>query len=153
MELFFFNFYYSIVKNTIENKDKIIFEHSKFVEFQRANPEYTYNLAEKFSLEDKLTSKEDFEKIIEIKNEFLIDNITKIYKQIYKQNPYLNNTPCVVFYYSVKNNLFETQKEAGFEIGQLDNNNNLVTGSNLILERFVVNNVIQFSEIYFALAN
>jgi len=144
--------FFDLIKNTINSRKEIIEEHKIFMDYQRKNPEIIYELTEQ--LKNSNVEVPNFETIISLKQDYLIDNISKIYRQIIKKNPLLINYPqgTVIFYYALEPDLFKKQIEKGYIKGEYDEDNYLVTGSNLVLKQLLVN-VDSFIRFYSELCN
>ena len=98
------------------------------------------NLAEQLKQKSNVKNIPDFEYIISLKENYIIDDLSKIYKQLIKKNPLLNDVPGgePIFYYCIDSGLYERQLKEGFLKGDYYNNNSLVTGSNLIIKTIYV---------------
>ncbi len=143
-----------IVKQTILDRDKIITEHKIFADYQRANPEIIYELSERLKDSTGIQNIPDFEHLISLKEEYMIDDLSKIYKQLVKKNPLLNDYSegVPIHYYVFEPNLYNIQLEKGYFKGDYDDEGKLVTGSNLAMKTIYLH-TSSFVNFYYSIAN
>ena len=90
-----------------------------------------------------------FESIVSFKEEYFINDYSKVYLQVSKRNPLLIKTNRdIVLFYAVDENLFNKQIKAGFSLGDRDDNGRIVTGSNLVLNSIQID-LDEFLYVYY----
>jgi len=142
-----------LIRESQTLKGRIKQEHAVLVDFQRKNPWTITNILDKMK-EDGMKKVPTFEQILILKEEFLLDDLSKIYYQIKKINPLLivREFPEKVWFYSVQDDLFKTQLAEGYHLGDKDKDGKLVSGSNLIIETATID-IKEFLELYFTTLN
>lgn len=94
-----------------------------------------------------------FEQVIAWKEDYLINDYSKIYKQIKLVNPLLIQNEHESFYfYAIMKGLFKKQQAKGFTVGDRDNSGRLVTGCDLVLEVSTIN-LSEFLKNYYCINN
>jgi hypothetical protein len=137
-----------IIKNSKKDKQLIIKEFKILQTFYKENP---WVLKEDAKRQIGEYSFEQLEKALQFQEIYLLDDLSKVYKQIKILNSFtLLRAP--VFFYSVNKNLFSQQLQEGFKIGDIDNKNFVVSGSNLVLEALDLK-ILEFLNFYFSINN
>ena len=143
-----------LVKETQQQLSIIKKEYKKYFKFNNENPWYVNEMIE--SMKASENYKEEvptFDTIISFKKDYLIDDYTKIYKQIHSRNPhFLDSMKNVVLYYHIIDGLYEDQLKQNFKLGERDNQGRLVTGSNLVLNSINIG-VSEFLNFYWQVSN
>lgn len=142
-----------LIEKTLKEEKKILKEHDILEEFQRTNPWVITSVLEKLSQEGH-ENIPTFEEAIRLREDYLLNDLSKIYKQIKKRNPLLanNGTPEEVYFYTVKKDLYKRQTAKGLSLGDRDTNGYLVSGSNLMLEVASID-LKEFLEMYYTIRN
>lgn len=142
----------NLIKETIRLREEILKEYFIYSNYQKCNPWYTLNMIEKLKTKNHLKNIPSFKNLIEFKEDFLVDSWTKIYKQIVKKDPLFNDDFQTIYYYSIIKELYQSQLKEGLEKGDLDSQNRLVTGSNIVLNSIVLDTK-SFLNFYYAICN
>ena len=131
------------------NKSRIKKEFKKLEKFHRENP---WLLKEKMVEQLGEVTEEQFEKAIQIDDSLLLDDLSKVYSQVSKNNPSLIDQPCSIFYYSIHEGLYKSQTAEGYQKGEFDKRGFIVSGSDIILETSPVD-LKSFLSLYFSTCN
>jgi len=141
-----------IIEQTKKNLRLIKTEFDVYYQYQLNNPEYVFEVIENLKRE-KISPLPTFDEMITFKTGYLIDNQQKVYAQIKHRNPsFLNRGPEALLYYTVENGLFLKQQEEDLELGDLDKQGRIVSGSNLIIKSLNIN-FQEFLGSYYSLHN
>jgi hypothetical protein len=144
----------SLIKTTLLMRDEIISQHRIFSDYQRTNPWHIHQMVEELKNRRNIQNIPSFDYLISLKEDYLIDSYSKIYRQIIKRNPFFNdkNPGEIIYFYFIQKELYQSQLAEGFEKGDIDNMNRLVTGSDLVINTMPLN-VSQFLTTYYSLYN
>lgn len=142
-----------LISSSEKNKKKIKQEYIILQEFQKKNPWLVLKVLEQMSEEGQVNIP-SFDDVISFKEDFLLDDLSKVFKQIKKHNPLLiNKTESEkVYFYMTKEGFYNSQLKKGFKLGDRDVKGHLVTGSNLLIEVASVN-LKEFLEMYYTKNN
>jgi len=131
-----------LILNTQKQARAIKKEHNIVTGFQRQNPWIIESVLNEIKLQQELNnirpSAPTFDSVLTFKEEYLVDSMSKIYKQIAKKS----DESCPVYFYKIIPDFYEVQQQKGFQLGEVDDLGYIVTGSNLVIET----NVIQRDE-------
>ena len=142
----------SLIRNTINFRDKILEEYLIFFNYQRSNPWHTLEMIDELKSQGKVKNIPSFDNLIKLKEDFLVDSYFKIYRQIVKKNPLFNQRIQLICYYSIIEGLYQSQLKEGLEKGDIDSKKRLVTGSDLVLNTVPLN-VKSFLNAYYSICN
>jgi hypothetical protein len=142
-----------LIEKTKKNSDAIRSEHAVLKSYQECNPWIINEVLEQMESNGH-SDIPTFENAIRFKEDLLIDDLSKVYRQLRKSNPNLieRGDGEKVYFYSVGKNFYKKQLKKGFELGDRDNFGYLVSGSNLIIEVATVG-LHDFLESYYMLHN
>jgi hypothetical protein len=101
-----------------------------------------------------MTDIPSFDNVISLKEEYLLDDLSKVFHQIQKHNPLLVSTATLekVYFYDVKEGLYNSQLKKGLSLGDKDNHGRLVTGSDLIIDTASID-LKEFLDMYYVKNN
>lgn len=138
-----------LVDETKKNRHKIIREFQILESFQRKNPWHVLSVLKQMG-EEGISNVPSFDDVVSMKEEYILDNLGKVFTQIKKHNPLLltKDETEKVYFYVIKNNLYANQLKKGFALGDKDNKGRLVTGSDLVIEIASIN-IKEFLESYY----
>lgn len=143
-----------LVYTSKRDEKKIREEHRILDEFQRQHPWLIQGVLSELKLKQDVKGESiplpKFESILTFKENFLVNSMGKIYKQISELEPKTVN--CPVYFYKVLPNFYEIQKEKGLGLGEMDDFGYMVTGSNLVIETRIINRE-EFLGIYYGTHN
>jgi hypothetical protein len=126
-----------LIINTRSNTKAIKKEHKVLTTFQKQNPHLIEGVLNELKLRLEKGEKTDlptFDSLLTFKTDFLIDDMSKVYKQISKST----NTDCRICFYKIAPDFFQEQQQKGFTYGDVDDLGYIVTGSNLVIETTMV---------------
>lgn len=103
--------------------------------FQCTNPWIINSVLDELKEQGK-TKIPTFEEVVGWKEEYFINDYSKIYHQIKEHNPDLISTgdPQLIYFYILKKDMYKKQRVKGLSIGDRDQEGRLVTGSDLIID-------------------
>ncbi len=136
-----------------KNRRKIEKEFKVLKSFQEKNPWHVLSVLKQME-EEGTENIPSFEDIISMKEEYILDDLSKIFLQIKRHNPLLltKGETEKIFFYSIQNNLYTNQLKKGLSLGDKDNKGRLVTGSDLTIEIASIN-IKEFLEMYYTQNN
>lgn len=143
----------SFIQKNKKQESLIRKEYKKLADFRKSNPwilqEYMKGLRSQ-----GYNDIPNFEELLKFDELLFIDNMSKIYSQIKRNNPLLINTdsPVTIIFYSIKKNLYKKQLEKGYKLGDMDDDGFLVSGSDLVLETLTLN-LQEFLDLYYTINN
>jgi hypothetical protein len=141
-----------LIKRTTVIREEILEAHQILFDYQRSNPWYIESMIEELKSQDQTRNIPSFDNLIKLKEDFLVDSYFKIYRQLIRKDPYFTSSEQNIYYYSIIKGLYESQLKDGFEKGDMDDLNRLVTGSDLVLNQIPIN-IPRFLNIYYSLCN
>lgn len=123
-----------LIEKSVKDEKKIREEHLVLENYQRSNPWVVNSLLSQLK-EEGFSEIPTFEEAVSLREDYLLTDLSKIYKQIKKRNPLLiDKGQEEIYFYSIKRNLYKQQQKKGLSLGDKDIDGSLVSGSNLILE-------------------
>lgn len=124
-----------LIDEAKKNHKKIREEHAILENFQRQNPWLVLSVLKQMEEEGEKNIP-SFDQVIAIKEEYVLDDLSKVFHQIKKHNPLLINRGQVekIYFYTLKEGLYKSQAKKGFALGEKDRQGRLVTGSDLMIE-------------------
>lgn len=142
-----------LINASKKNRKKIRQEHLILHDFQKKNPWVVLRVLEQMA-EEGMANIPTFDEVIVLKEDFLLDDLSKVFSQIKKHNPQLINKGEMerVYFYTVKDGFYNSQLKKGYKLGERDNKGHLVTGSNLLIEVASVD-LKEFLELYYTKNN
>jgi hypothetical protein len=145
-----------LVEKTKKEEERIRYEYGVLKQFQEANPWIVNMVLEELQQEGK-DNIPTFEDVIKFKEDMLLNDLSKVYRQIKNNNPNLidkveSGIEVTVYFYSVKPSFYKKQLKKGFNLGEKDNMGYLVSGSNLIIEVATID-LKEFLDLYFTTYN
>jgi hypothetical protein len=142
-----------LIEKSKREEEKVRYEHKVLADFQRSNPWILQTIIDELSDSGK-EGVPTFDNALDFREEYLLNDLTKVYRQIKKRNPLLidEDEPEQVYYYTVKPQLFKKQLKKGYALGDRDENGYLVSGSNLVLEAVSIS-LSDFLVLYYTLRN
>ena len=142
-----------VIEKSLREEKKILKEHDILEEFQRTNPWVITSVLDKLQKEGH-ENIPTFEEAIKLREDYLLTDLSKIYKQIKKKNPLLvsHGKTEEVYFYTIKKDLYKKQTGKGLTLGDRDSNGFLVSGSNLMLEVASID-LKEFLEMYYTARN
>jgi hypothetical protein len=124
-----------LIDDAKKNAKRIRQEHVVLEQYQRSNPWNVLSVLKQMEEEGEKNIP-TFDQVVALKEEYVLDDLSKVYHQIKKHNPLLINRGQVekIYFYTVQNGLYKQQQKKGFSLGDKDNMGRLVTGSDLMIE-------------------
>lgn len=127
-----------IIRFSQLNKAQIIKEYETFENYNRRHPQTIENELKKLQMNGE-QGVPSFNELIEYKDNYLLDNPVKVYRQIKAKNPTLNpdlgNGMSTVFCYLTEPDLAKRQLQRGLRVGESDPlTGAFVNGSDLVIE-------------------
>lgn len=142
----------ALIQTVKKNRKRIEKEYKTLEAFQRKNPWHVLSVLEQLK-EDGEENIPTFDQVISFKEEYILDDLSKVYHQLKKHNPYLITTRVgKVYVYTLQEKLYASQLKKGFALGEKDNRGRLVTGSDLTIEISTIN-IKEFLEMYYTEMN
>ena len=138
-----------LIAETKKHRVKLIEEHQTLESYQRQNPWHVLSVLKQMQ-DEGVSNVPSFDEVISLKEEYILDDLSKVFSQIKKHNPLLltKNETEKIYYYTLKHNLYASQLKKGFALGDKDNKGRLVTGSDLVIEIASIN-IKEFLEMYY----
>lgn len=146
---------FELITLTKEKESEIRQEHEILRDFHLTHPWIIEENIKSFIKNSKPnTPIPNFNSILNFKEDYLINDLSKVYNQLITDNPLLINleVPFKIYFYSISKNLYKQQVKKGLNLGENDNQGNLVTGSSLLI---TIVDIIpkDFLEVYYTVLN
>ena len=138
-----------LISASKKGRKKVKQQHTILQAYQKQNPWVVLSVLQQMA-EEGIDNIPTFDEVISLKEEYILDDLGKVFHQIKKHNPLLITGPELekVYFYTVKDGLYTSQLKKGFALGEKDNQGRLVTGSDLMIDIASIN-LKEFLDMYY----